>query len=103
MSWKLSFGNRARENIGEISEFITETSGSEDVAESFVFQLLERCGHLASLPGSLGTSRPELAEGIRSTPHKGYIIFFRYAGGVLEVVNVLHASRDLIAYFSDDP
>ena len=47
------------------------------------------------LPGTLGTARPELRPDIRSMPYGGYVIFFRYADGRLEIVNVLSASRDI--------
>ena len=50
----------------------------------------------------MGSARPELGQGTRSTPHKGYIIFFRYAEDAVEIINILHASRDVIAYFTDD-
>lgn len=97
-----AFTAQARENLREISDFISDESGSEDVAESFLSQLVERCRHIASLPGTLGTIRTELREDIRSTPHKGYVIFFRYQADVLEVVGVLHGSRDIVAYFVGD-
>ena len=99
---ELRFTAQARENLRDISDFISEESGSEDVAESFLFQLVARCHRIASLPGTLGTRRNELRDDIRSTPHKGYVIFFRYREGLLEVVNILHGTRDVIAHFSTD-
>lgn len=102
MMRELRFTAQARENLRDISDFISEESGSEDVAESFLFQLIGRCRHIASLPGTLGTPRNELREDVRSTPHKGYIIFFRYQEDLLEVVNILHGSRDVISHFGVD-
>jgi toxin ParE1/3/4 len=101
MTRQLYFAQGARDNIREISDFITDASGSEDVAESFVAHLLERCNRLSSLPGNLGTPRPELRDDIRSTPHRDYVIFFRYLDDGFEIVNILHGSRDLAAYFSE--
>lgn len=95
MTRALRFTKAARENFREISEFVTEQSSSEDVAESFASQLAERCRRIATLPGTLGTARPELRTEIRSTPHKDYLIFFRYERDAVEIVNVLHGSRDL--------
>lgn len=94
MTRELHFSGQARANLKEISDFISDASGSEDVAESFLSRLVERCRHMASLPGTLGTARPELYSDIRSTPHKGYVIFFRYRDDGMEIVAVLHGSRD---------
>lgn len=99
MIWKLTYTTEARADLRGISDYIADESGSEDVAESFIVQLDERCRRLASLPGTLGTARPELRKDVRSTPHKSYVIFFRYADDALEIVNVLRANRNLSAYF----
>lgn len=47
----------------------------------------------------MGRLRPELRADIRSHAYRGYVIFFRYAGDVLEVVNILEGSRDIDGYF----
>jgi plasmid stabilization system protein ParE len=96
---RLSFTSQTLDDLREIADFITDESGSADVAESFLGQLIARCRRLAELPGTLGTERPELGQGIRSTPHKSYVLFFRYFDDVLEVVGVVQASRDLEQYF----
>jgi toxin ParE1/3/4 len=57
---------------------------------------------LAGLPGVMGRARPELRTDIRSFPHKGYVIFFRYTGDFFEVINVLEGHRDIEAFFSDN-
>jgi len=99
---KLRFTTQARDDLRAISDFVSDASGSEDIAESFLSQLIERCRHVASLPGTLGTLRTELRDDIRSTPHKGYVIFFRYQDDALEVVDILHGSRDSTAHFRSD-
>lgn len=60
-----------------------------------------KCRQLASLPATLGTARPELRADIRSTSSQGYVIFFRYRADFLEVVDILHASRDVLRYFEE--
>ncbi len=102
MSRTLSYSTDARADLRDLSDFIFDQSGSED-GESFVVQIDQRCRRLVSLDGILGTARPELSEGLRSTPHKGYVTFFRYLGAVLENVNILHGNRDLITHFGGDP
>lgn len=72
------------------------------MALAFVSRLRHRCLRLAELPGTLGTARPDLADGLRSTPCDGYVIFFRYReDDAVEIVNILHASRDVEGYFTD--
>jgi plasmid stabilization system protein ParE len=36
-----------------------------------------------------------------AVPYRSHIILFRYRAYTLEVVNVLHASRDFDAYFAE--
>ncbi len=49
----------------------------------------------------MGRLRAELQPDLRSHPHKAYVIFFRYVGDVLEVVNILEGHRDIEAFFDD--
>lgn len=100
MTLALRYISAARDNLRDIADYIADESGSEDVAEAFILQLDERCRRIASLPGNLGTERPELGNDIRSSPHKGYIIFFRYQEDAVEIVAILHANRDVMDYFS---
>ena len=96
---RLQLTKAANRDLIEIARHIASESRSPEVALAFVERLGAKCEHLASLSGTLGTARPDLRPEIRSTPFQGYVIFFRYRDDVLEVVNVLHASRDVIRYF----
>lgn len=102
MSRKTYFLKSAETDFIEIAWSIAERSGSAEIGETFAAQLRVRCERFASLGGILGSARPELGQGTRSTSHKGYIIFFRYTDDAVEIINILHASRDAIAYFTDD-
>ena len=52
----------------------------------------------ASRVGAIASSnRPDL----RSTPSHGYVIFFRYTADAIEIVNLLHASRDILTHFDE--
>jgi len=97
---RLVFLRAARNDLADILEYVTRESGSLDVGDRFVGLIREKCRHLASLSATIGRSRPELRIDLRSHPYKGYVIFFRYLGDVFEVVNVLHASRDIDSYFN---
>ncbi len=84
-------------------EYITRESKSLTVGQGFINLLRQQCPKLASLPGTLGTARPELRPDIRSFPFKGYVIFFRYQNNTFEVVNVLEGHRDIPLHFKDEP
>ncbi|EQB16946.1 type II toxin-antitoxin system RelE/ParE family toxin [Sphingobium lactosutens] len=89
----------ARNDLADILRYIARESASLAVASTFIGKLEDRCEKLATLPGTLGTARPELRPDIRSVPHQGYVIFFRYTGDRLEIVNVLSAQRDVERHF----
>jgi toxin ParE1/3/4 len=43
--------------------------------------------------------RPELWSDLRSFPARRYVIFYRLLGDTLEIVDVVHGSRDIEAMF----
>jgi toxin ParE1/3/4 len=91
--------------LAEISEYIETKSMSRGTAEGFVDRLIGYCEHLAGLPGLIGSPRPELGPNYRSATFGSYVIFFRYsdedgARSRLYVVDVVHGSRDIQAYFA---
>lgn len=97
----LRYSDTAQEDIESIALFVANASQSRGVAESFVGALQAKCRKLAALPGTLGQTRPELHPEIRSTPFRGYVIFFRYRPGTLEIVNILEGHRDIVAHFEE--
>lgn len=97
----LHYTTAARRDLGEISLYIAEESGSFDVANTVIDKIDRYCARLASLPGTLGSARSDLQIGLRSTPCQGYIIFFRYGVETVEIVSILHGSRDVVAYFDE--
>lgn len=97
----LRYTTAARDDLIAIALYIADESGSVETADAFVKKLEQRCERLAGLPGMLGTPRPELRRDIRSIAQNAYVIFFRYEGACVEVVNVLSAQRDLARYFEN--
>lgn len=49
---------------------------------------------LAAYPEA-GADRSELAEGLRSFPVSGYVLFYRSVGNTVEIVRVIHSRRDI--------
>jgi toxin ParE1/3/4 len=99
---RLRYSAAARNDLGEIYRYIREQSGSGETARRFVHELRQKCSVLAAAPIVMGRPRPELRADLRSHPHKSYVIFFRYLGDVLEVVNVIEGHRDIPALFREN-
>jgi len=92
----------ARRDLLAILEYITRESGSLAVGRRFTEELRGQCTKLAALPGTLGRTRLELRQDIRSFAFGSYVIFFRYDGDRFEVVNIIEGHRDIVAYYEDD-
>lgn len=76
----------------DIAIFIAQESPKR--ALTFVDELEGKCDALGGAP-AIGTSRPELGEGIRMLPHGRYLIFYREANKGLRIERVMHGSRDI--------
>ena len=73
--------------------------GSLDAADRLIDAITERFPLLATHPG-MGTARDEFAPGLRSFPVGDYLIFYRRDRGGIDIVRVLHGSRDLPRFFT---
>jgi toxin ParE1/3/4 len=101
MTRHVRFTAAAREDLRNIFDFIAEATGADAVGDAFTQEIRGRCRRLAELPGTLGSPRPELRSDLRSTPHRGYVILFRYRPDAVEIVNILHGSRDIAAHVAN--
>ena len=95
---RLVITDTAESDVQAIGRYIADQSDVA-TAEAVTDKILLRCERLADLPGTLGTDRSILEPDLRSTPQKGYVIFFRYAGDAVEIVSILDARRDVTAHF----
>ncbi|KJV04959.1 type II toxin-antitoxin system RelE/ParE family toxin [Methylocucumis oryzae] len=90
---------RALSDLAEIWDYIADDS--ETRADSFVATIDAKFHILAEQP-KIGRLRDELAAGLRSFPIGRYVIFYLpFADGV-DIVRVLHGSRDIDTIFHDD-
>lgn len=101
---RLSLLPKAEEDIVDIAAHIA--GNNPCAAARFVDAFGYACDLLADMPeiGSPRTFRHPDLEGLRSWGIKGfekYLIFYRVAGAVLEVIRVLHGARDLPALFGE--
>jgi toxin ParE1/3/4 len=77
--------------------FVRVTFGTA-AAETVVERILEACERLAELPRS-GRACPERGWRLRWFPVAGYIVFFRPMWYGIQVVRLLHQSRDIDTEF----
>jgi toxin ParE1/3/4 len=89
----------ARSDLAEIWDYIAEDNESR--ADAFVDLIDQKFHELASHP-HMGRSRDELGEDLRSFPVGRYVIFYRAMPQGVEIIRVLHGSRDLNAIFNPD-
>lgn len=89
----------ARSDLAEIWDYIADDN--ETRADAFVDLIDQKFQELARHP-NMGRSRDELEEGLRSFPLARYVIFYRVIPGGVEIIRVLHGSRDLNAIFHPD-
>jgi toxin ParE1/3/4 len=89
----------AAADILEIWDYIAEDSLDE--ADLWVDKLDEKLGLLATQP-LMGRARNELAAGLRSFPFGRYVIFYMPLDDGIDVVRVLHSSRDVDLTLGDD-
>jgi plasmid stabilization system protein ParE len=92
---RAAFLAAAQRDLLALRRYLTREGGSLTRARDFTDRLRQRCDDMASLPGTLGRARTDLGADIRSLAWRGYVILFRYAGGQVQVVRILHGQRDL--------
>ncbi len=89
----------ARSDLSEIWDYIADDN--EARADAFVDLIDQKIQALARQP-NMGRARDELAEGLRSFPVGRHVIFYRVVPAGIEIVRILHGSRDLNAIFNPD-
>ena len=87
---------QALQDLDEIWFFIAQDNLS--AADRWLDILLEKAVKLAERP-HLGRARPDLLPEIRSLPVKAYMLYYRQVTGGIELVRVLHSSRDIESEF----
>jgi toxin ParE1/3/4 len=70
----------------------------EQAADRLVNRLLNEIGKLGQRPG-MGRSRDDIAEGIRSWPCGSYVIYYRLADDIVEILHVVHGARSTDKFF----
>jgi len=85
------FHPSARQDLLDIETYIAEDNLIE--AETFVAFLEHECEVISEYP-RMGVARPDLALHIRMFPVRDYLIFYQPIEDGIEVIHIIHASRD---------
>ncbi|MGU3494453.1 type II toxin-antitoxin system RelE/ParE family toxin [Xanthobacteraceae bacterium A53D] len=100
---KLRYLPTAQRELDSIFDYIAAQNGGPATARSFTKRLLMRCRELARTPGIIGTARPELGQHFRCLPYRGYLIFFRYIDGAVEIIGIIEGHRDVERWSRNAP
>jgi toxin ParE1/3/4 len=83
-------------DLWEIWDYIADDS--LDRADGFLDRIEEKLRSLARSPG-IGRRREELLPGLQSFPVGNYVVFYRAIEDGIDVIRILHGSRDIEEIF----
>ncbi len=83
---------QAEQDLDEIWWYIAQDNPKN--ADRFLDSIQETCVVVSEYP-NMGEARDELLAGLRSFPVGSYMIFYMPQKDMLNIVRVLHGSRDL--------
>ena len=90
---------QADSDLDDIWYYVAIKSDSIDIADRFIDSIIDRFFLLASHP-NIGRSRDEdLRPGLRSFPIGEYVIIYRILKEDVQILRVLHGSRNIAALF----
>jgi toxin ParE1/3/4 len=90
---------RAELDLLDLWDYIADDS--IDRADAFLDRIESKLQTLAQNPG-LGRRREELSAGLQSFPINSYVVFYRAMANGIDVIRVLHGSRDIEGIFNQD-
>ncbi len=93
---RIRFAEAAAQDIEGIYDYIA--ADNIEAADRVISLLQARWRSLLSKPG-IGSKRDELQMGMRSITEWNYVIYYQATSEEVEVVRVLHSSRDIARIF----
>jgi toxin ParE1/3/4 len=89
----------AEQDLEDIWVYIAQNN--QIAADTEIAKILNCFPKLAKFPG-MGRSRDDLLPELRSFPVKPYIVFYTKIDDGIEIVRILHHSRDINSQFTTD-
>ena len=91
--------DQAEDDLADILDYLDQRNPS--AAERLAALLDERCQLLGQLP-EMGCARDELVPGLRCIVVERYVLFYRVTANAVEIVRILHSSRDIESLMRSD-
>lgn len=88
----------AEQDLEDIWVYLAQNN--QIAGDNQIAKILNRLPMLAQFP-DMGETRDDLREKLRSFPIKPYIVFYTKLDDGIEVVRILHQSRDIDRQFSE--
>jgi toxin ParE1/3/4 len=99
---RLRVAPQADGDLDEIWLYLARESGNPAIATRVVNAITDAFGLLSKFP-HMGRSREsDLGGNRRSFPVNNYVIFYRVKSGQIQILRVLHGSRDIQAVFASE-
>ncbi|MCI5139350.1 MAG: type II toxin-antitoxin system RelE/ParE family toxin [Candidatus Electrothrix sp. AR1] len=95
---KVIFSPEAVKDLEDIWLYIAQDS--PDRADNFVDKLRDSCMEDLALSPKIGSKRNYLSKDLLALPFKNYMIYYRCRSAQVQIVRVLHGSKDMGAIFN---
>jgi toxin ParE1/3/4 len=89
----------ASRDLNEIIDYFANLN--VEAGERLIAAFQKKCQNLINFP-TIGRSYEEIRADLRGVPLDGYIILYQVTDNTLEILRVVHGSRNLKALFESD-
>lgn len=96
---QILFTPLATEDLREIWVYLAEKANNQ-TANKFLSEVRKKCEIVAEFP-EIGRVRHEFLVNLRSFPFKNYILFYMPLDDGIEVLRIVHSSRDIKQVFDE--
>ena len=93
------FSASAEADLEEIGDWIAE--GNPERAVSFLIEFRQLCSSLAEFPLRFPLAREGAYGGLRKASKAGYLIFYMITGDQVDILRIVHGSRDWSSIFAE--
>ncbi len=94
---RIVFSPEALDDLASIAEWIARDNPVR--ADSFVDEIEDRCRSLASFSERFPVAGIVGDRSIRKLTHAGYLIFYDVDDEVIDILRIVHGSRDWVSFF----
>jgi plasmid stabilization system protein ParE len=90
----------AERDLQDIAFQIAFSHRRPSTADQIIDELIEQADRLGQLSKNavLGTSAPEIGEGIRLFPYKRWVIMFRYEPHGVDILRIADGNQDYLSW-----